>query len=74
MVRIFYPVLIGLAFILGGCPKKELIDKTALNLYGIWVKEGDVPESQPTDTLLFFSKNDKNMLAFYSGLKKVVSL
>ncbi|MBC7827655.1 MAG: hypothetical protein H7122_07920 [Chitinophagaceae bacterium] len=59
--------LIIAATLLAGCLKQAAIDKTTSGLKGIWVTEGDIQGRQPADTLVFFTKNGKNMLSFYSA-------
>jgi hypothetical protein len=55
----FFLVLIMTTAILSGCSKDAIKDASVL--YGTWVKEGG---GLPADTLRFFSKGNKNMLAF----------
>ena len=61
MARIFLLLFMTVA-ILGGCRKDADTDASAL--YGTWVKEGG---GLPADTIRFFSKANKNMLAFEFG-------
>ena len=61
MVRFFLFVL-SVTSILSGCDKGELTEASAL--HGTWVKETG---GLPGDTLRFFAKEGKNMLAFRFG-------
>jgi hypothetical protein len=50
------------ATLLSGCSKDASMEESAL--YGTWVKEGG---GLPADTLHFFSKDNKNIVAFEFG-------
>ena len=67
MPKALFLVFIITAAFLMGCLKEAIIDKTGSGLQGIWIKEGDIQGRQPADTLIFFTKNGKNMLSFYSA-------
>ena len=45
--------------------KREAAD--ASSIYGTWVIEGDGPGREPADTLRFYRKDEKNLLAFYTA-------
>lgn len=55
----FFPLVLTIAVFLSGCDKGELTEASAL--HGTWVKGSG---GLPADTLRFFSKAGKNMLAF----------
>jgi hypothetical protein len=58
MVR-FSLFLLIVAALLFGCSKDASMEESSL--YGTWVKEGG---GLPADTLRFFSKDNKNIVAF----------
>ena len=49
-----------------GCPNKPVLNQ-ATDFHGIWIRDGDSIGRQPADTLFFFTKDGKNLLAFYSA-------
>lgn len=66
MTRLFLSLTIVISTLITGCPKDNtVLANDASALRGVWVREGDVPGRQPADTLLFFSKNGKDLLAYH---------
>jgi hypothetical protein len=67
MHKTLFVCLIAGTFFFAGCDKKGSSSnpdpETAL--LGTWVRVDDTPGSQPADTLRFFRKNGKDLLAFY---------
>jgi len=50
-----------------GCPKEAVLDKNATGFEGVWIRKGDGPGRQPADSLIFFTKNGRNLVSFYTG-------
>ena len=67
MARISYLLLSIISALLLGCRSEPVGYHTNTVLSGTWVKAGDPSGRQPADTLFFFVKNGKNLLAFYSA-------
>lgn len=49
------------------CTEKAKVAIHEQPLQGIWVREDDVPGRGPADTLVFSTKNRKDILSFYSA-------
>ena len=47
-----------------GCPKKDVLNASEAALQGMWIRVDDTPGLQPADTIRFFTKNGKNLMAF----------
>lgn len=69
MHKTLFACMIAGTFFFTSCDKKENSSnpgpETALQ--GTWVRVDDAPGRQPADTLRFFRKNGKDLLAFYSA-------
>jgi hypothetical protein len=65
MARLFLLPLILIAGLITGCPKEAARDMEAPALTGMWIREGDQPGREPADTLVFFTKNGKDLLSFH---------
>jgi len=66
MRSIFFAFLITAIFFIAGCTKNACSNAEAA-FPGTWVIADDAPGRQPADTLHFFRKNGKNVIAFYSA-------
>jgi hypothetical protein len=65
MARLFCLLLILIAGLITACPKGAARDMEGPALNGRWIREGDLPGREPADTLVFFTENGKDLLAFY---------
>lgn len=69
MHRLLFCLMIVVSLLVTGCPKGDTVsERNASALHGMWIREGDMPGHQMADTLLFFSKSGKNLLAYRFAL------
>ena len=69
MHKILLTCFIAGTFFWASCDKKESSSnhEAETALQGTWVRVDDAPGRQPADTLHFFRKDGKNLLALYSA-------